>query len=492
MIACLKKIPSRRWRLAGLALAGALTLAAPAVAGHAPDSFADLAAAVTPAVVNISASQVDQDKDADAKKLPPGASPDQMFDEFLKRHRHRRGEREGRGSTSLGSGFVIDPSGIVVTNNHVIDGDNDIEVIFTDGAKLKAKVVGVDAKVDIAVLRVNPPKPLAAVKFGDSDKIRVGDWVLAVGNPFALGGSVTAGIISAKGRNIDSGPYDNFLQTDAAINKGNSGGPLFDMAGEVIGVNTAILSPSGGSIGIGFATPSNTAKPVIDQLIAFGETRRGWLGVRIQSVDDAIADSLGLGKARGALIDGVDENGPSTHAGFKPGDVIVSFDGKTIGDARELPKIVALTPVGKEVEIVVIRDGKELTRKVTLGRLEERDAQAAKAAKEPAEKPAPNQEKTHVLGMDVMALTDELRAKFRIRDSVRTGVAVVAVDSDSPAAEQHVAPGDVILEINRRPMNAPRDVASEAAILKAQGRKTALLLMVNAQGQARFLALPLN
>ena len=327
-------------------------------------------------MVNISATQVDEEKGDDARKLPPGASPDQMFDEFMKRHRHRHGERDGRGSTSLGSGFVIDPSGIVVTNNHVIDGANDIEVIFTDGTKLKAKVVGVDAKVDLAVLRVKPAKPLAAVKFGDSDKIRVGDWVLAVGNPFALGGSVTAGIISAKGRNIDSGPYDNFLQTDAAINKGNSGGPLFDMSGEVVGVNTAILSPSGGSIGIGFATPSNTAKPVIDQLIAFGETRRGWLGVRIQNVDDSHRRQPRPGKARGALIDGIDENGPSAHAGFKPGDVIVSFDGKAVDDARELPKIVALTPVGKQVDVVVIRDGKELTRKVALGRLEEHDAKA--------------------------------------------------------------------------------------------------------------------
>jgi serine protease Do len=492
MIVRLKKTPAARQLLAGLAFAGALAFAAPASAGHVPDSFADLAAAVTPAVVNISASQVDEESDAAARKAPPGASPDQMFDEFMKRHRHRRGERDGRGSSSLGSGFVIDPSGVVITNNHVIDGDNDIEVSFTDGTKLKAKVVGVDAKVDIAVLRVNPPKPLAAVKFGDSDKVRVGDWVLAVGNPFALGGSVTAGIISAKGRNIDSGPYDNFLQTDAAINKGNSGGPLFDMAGEVIGVNTAILSPSGGSIGIGFATPSNTAMPVIAQLIKYGETRRGWLGVRIQNVDDAIADSLGIGKARGALIDGVDENGPSAHAGFKPGDVIVSFDGKPIGHARELPKIVALTPVGKDVAIVVIRDGKELTEKVTLGRLEERDAQAAKAAKDLTEKRAPKGDKTHVLGMDVMALTDELRAKFQIRNGVQAGVAVVGVDGDSPAAEQHIAPGDAILEINRRPMTAPQDVAAEAGVLKAQGRKTALLLIANAQGQARFVALPLN
>ncbi len=492
MIARLMRIAAAPRPLAGLAFAGVLASCAPAVAGHAPDSFADLAASVTPAVVNVSATQVEEDKDAAARKLPPGASPDQMLEEFLKRRRGRGREGLPHRSSSLGSGFVIDPSGVIVTNNHVIDGANDIEVIFADGTKLRATIVGVDAKVDIAVLRVKAPKPLPAVKFGDSDKVRVGDWVIAVGDPFALGSSVTAGIISAKGRNIDSGPYDNFLQTDAAINKGNSGGPLFDMAGEVIGVNTAILSPSGGSIGIGFAAPSNTATPVIDQLIKYGETRRGWLGMRIQNVDDAIAESLGLGKARGALIDGIDENGPSAHAGFKPGDVIVSFDGKAIGAARELPKIVALTPVGKEVEVVVIRDGKELTRKVTLGRLEEHDAQAAKAGKETAERQAPPEDKTHVLGMDVMALNDALRSKFRIGGSVKTGVAVVGVDGGSTAAEQHIAPGDVILEINRNPAGAPQDLAAAVKVLKAEGRKTALLLIVNAQRQARFVALPLN
>jgi serine protease Do len=491
------KSPDRRRLFAQLAFAGALAFAAPAAAGHAPESFADLAEAVTPAVVNISATQVEEDKDA-ARKLPPGASPDQMLEEFLKRRRGRGGQGLPHRSTSLGSGFVIDPSGVVVTNNHVIDGANDIEVIFADGTKLRATIVGVDAKVDVAVLRVKAEKSLPTVKFGDSDKVRVGDWVIAVGDPFALGSSVTAGIISAKGRNIESGPYDNFLQTDAAINKGNSGGPLFDMAGEVVGVNTAILSPSGGSIGIGFATPSNTAAPVIDQLIKYGETRRGWLGMRIQNVDDALAESLGIGKARGALIDGIDESGPSAHAGFKPGDVVVTFDGKAIGDARELPKIVALTPVGKEVEVVVIRDGKELTRKVTLGRLEERDAQAAKAGKGPAEpqappeRRAPPENRTHALGMDVMALTDALRSKFHVGDSVRTGVVVVGVDGESAAAEQHIAPGDVILEINRRPAGAPQDLAAEAKALKEQGRKTALLLIVGAQSRVRFVALPLN
>ena len=485
---------SARRLLAGLAFAGALAVLPPAPvrAAPAPDSFADLAQTVTPAVVNISATQVVDEKALDMPKLPPGSPLDDMFEEYLKRRRQQNSEGHSHRSSSLGSGFVIDPSGIVVTNNHVIDGANEVEVIFTDGTKLRAEIIGKDAKVDLAVLRVTPATPLTAVKFGDSDKSRVGDWVIAVGNPFALGGTVTAGIISAKGRNIDSGPYDNYLQTDAAINKGNSGGPLFNMAGDVIGVNTAILSPSGGSIGIGFATPANTAQPVIEQLIKFGETRRGWLGVRIQNVDDAIADSLGLGKARGALIAGIDEKGPSAGAGFKPGDVIVTFDGKPVADARELPKIVATTTVGKEVDVVIIRDGKEQTRKVTLGRLEESEAKAKKDKPELAEKPAPHEEKTHVMGMDVAALSAELRAKLQIKDSVKTGVAIVKVDSDTPAAEQHLLPGDVILEVNRQPVNAPDEILAQMKTLKADGRKSALLLIATAQGQARFVALALD
>ena len=485
---------SARRLLAGLAFAGALAVLPPAPvrAAPAPDSFADLAQTVTPAVVNISATQVVDEKALDMPKLPPGSPLDDMFEEYLKRRRQQNSEGHSHRSSSLGSGFVIDPSGIVVTNNHVIDGANEVEVIFTDGTKLRAEIIGKDAKVDLAVLRVTPATPLTAVKFGDSDKSRVGDWVIAVGNPFALGGTVTAGIISAKGRNIDSGPYDNYLQTDAAINKGNSGGPLFNMAGDVIGVNTAILSPSGGSIGIGFATPANTAQPVIEQLIKFGETRRGWLGVRIQNVDDAIADSLGLGNARGALIAGIDEKGPSAGAGFKPGDVIVTFDGKPVADARELPKIVATTTVGKEVDVVIIRDGKEQTRKVTLGRLEESEAKAKKDKPELAEKPAPHEEKTHVMGMDVAALSAELRAKLQIKDSVKTGVAIVKVDSDTPAAEQHLLPGDVILEVNRQPVNAPDEILAQMKTLKADGRKSALLLIATAQGQARFVALALD
>ncbi len=320
----------------------------------------------------------------------------------------------------------------------------------------------------------------------------MGDWVLAVGNPFALGGTVTAGIISATRRNIESGPYDNYIQTDAAINKGNSGGPLFDLDGEVIGINTAILSPSGGSIGIGFATPSNTAGPVIEQLIKFGETRRGWLGVRIQNVDDSIAESLGIGKARGALVSGVDEKGPSAGAGFKPGDVIISFDGKPVANARELPKIVAQTTVGKQVDVVVIRDGKEQTKKVTLGRLEDGEAKTAREKPAVAEKPAEPAVKLHVFGLDLSPLDETVRGKFQIKDSVKAGVAIVKVDPESNAAEQHLAPGDVIVEVNRQPVASPEEVDKQAKALKAEGRKSALLLVANAQGQARFVALSLN
>jgi len=477
------------WR--GVFFAGALVLcASPALARGAPDNLADLADKVTPAVVNISATQVQEDKKADMSKLPPGSQLDDMFEEFLKRHRQQGGEGKSRRSSSLGSGFIIDPSGIVITNNHVIDGANEIEVILTDGTKLKAEIIGKDAKVDLAVLRVKPAKPLPSVKFGDSDKTRVGDWVIAVGNPFALGGTVTAGIISAKGRNIDSGPYDNYLQTDASINKGNSGGPLFNLDGEVIGINTAILSPSGGSIGIGFATPSDTAEPVIRQLMKFGETRRGWLGVRIQNVDDQIAESLGLGKARGALVSGVDEKGPSAGAGFKPGDVIVSFDGKPVANAHDLPKIVAQTEVAKEVDVVVIRDGKELTRKVTLGRLEDNEAKTPAAKPVLAEKSPEPAQKLHAMGVELAPLDADTREKYKIKDSVRSGVVIGKVDPESPAAEQHLAPGDVIVEINRQPVASPEDFVKQSKALKAEGRKTALLLIAGAQGQARFIALP--
>ncbi len=468
----------------------ALAPASPAFAQARPTNLADLAEQVDDAVVNISATQTIEEKGGSAiPDLPKGTPFDEMFEEFFKNHGgvpHPRAQR----AQSLGSGFVIDPSGIVITNNHVIGDANDIVVIFTDGRKLKAKVIGKDSKVDVAVLKVESDKPLKSVKFGDSDKARVGDGVMAVGNPFGLGETVTAGIISARNRNIDSGPYDDFLQTDASINKGNSGGPLFNMQGEVIGINTAILSPSGGSIGIGFATPSDTVQPVIAQLEQFHETRRGWLGVRIQPVDDTIAESLGLGAARGALIAGVEDKGPSKPAGLKAGDVIVKFDGKDIKESRDLPRIVASTPVGKTVDVVVVRNGQEVTKSVTLGRLEDGE----KTAEIPSEDDSAGLESPvqKALGMEFSGITDDARKTFKIKDSVK-GVIVTSVEPGSPAADRGLRPGDVIEEVNHQAVEKPGDLAKAIdAAKKDNAKKPALLLVANGEGVARFVAIPLE
>jgi len=481
-----------------LSIAGSVALIPGQALARGPESLSELADSVSDAVVNISATQTIEEKRAgNVPDLGPGTPFEDLFEEFFRRHQQGGGDRQEqkrreRKSNSLGSGFVIDPSGIVITNNHVIAEANEVTVIFSDGQKLKAEVVGKDEKIDVAVLRVKPDKPLKAVKFGDSDKMRVGDWVVAVGNPFGLGGTVTSGIISARHRNIDSGPYDNYFQTDAAINKGNSGGPLFNMAGEVIGVNTAILSPSGGSIGIGFATPAATVLPVIDQLQKYGETRRGWLGVRIQNIDDNIAESLNLGKLRGALVAGTDDKGPAKAAGIKTGDVIVKFDGVDIKESRDLPKIVAAAPVGKEVEIVVLRQGKQVAKTIKLGRLEDNEKQAALGAKRgdsgmkgalsPVEK---------ALGMEFSNLTEELRQKYSIKGSVASGVVITNVDPDSNAAEKHLQPGDVLVEINQEPVKEPSEIAKKIEALKSGGKKSALLLVANGQGEVRFVALGL-
>ena len=465
------------------------------------DSLADLAASVTDAVVNISASQIVEQKQAGAMpKLPPGTPFDDLFEEFFKRQLQRRGGPGGdngggedlphsRRSNSLGSGFIIDPSGIVITNNHVIEGANDVTVILTDGTKLKAEILGKDTKIDVAVLKVKSDRPLKAVRFGDSDKMRVGDPVMAVGNPFGLGGTVTAGIVSARNRNIESGPYDNYIQTDASINKGNSGGPLFDMAGEVIGINTAILSPSGGSIGIGFATPANTVLPIIDQLRQFHEVRRGWLGVRIQNVDEGIAESLGLGAPRGALVAGIDDKGPAKPAGLKAGDVIVKFDGKEVKESRDLPKIVASTPVGKEVQVGIVRDGKDQDLTVKLGRLEDTEKQAS--LEKGQSEDVPKSAAQSALGMELSMLSDDLRKKFAIKDTVK-GVAVTAVDPNSPANDKAIKPGDVVVEINQIAVTDPADVALKIKAIKDSGKKSALLLVSNGQGEVRYVALALD
>src|SRR6201993_2074458 len=382
---------------AGLAILTAAAIAWPVFTAQAqargPEAISDVAEQVIDSVVNVSTKQsVDMSGNA-MPQLPPGSPFEEFFEEFFKNKRGQGGAQNGQNGqnaptprrvNSLGSGFIIDPSGLIVTNNHVIAEADEVNVILNDGTTRKATIVGRDTKTDLALLKVNSDKPLKAVKFGDSDKLRLGEWVIAIGNPFSLGGTVTAGIVSARNRDIQSGPYDNYIQTDAAINRGNSGGPLFNLDGDVIGINTAIISPSGGSIGIGFAVPSKTALPVIDQLREYRETRRGWLGVRIQQVNDEIAESLGMKQAHGALVAGVDEKGPAKPGGIEPGDVIIKFDGHDIKEMRDLPRVVADTPVGKDVEVVLIRKGKEETHKVKIGRLQDGEKAAAADTKKEA------------------------------------------------------------------------------------------------------------
>ena len=477
---------------AALVLTGAPQLALAQSRG--PEIIADVAAQVIDSVVNISATTTTNDqRTVPMPQLPPGSPFQDFFDEFFK-NGPGGGDAPGpqgrpqRKSNSLGSGFVIDASGIVVTNAHVIGEANDVTVIFSDGRKLKADIVGKDTKVDLAVLRVKPDKPLKAVKFGDSEKTRIGQWVMAIGNPFGLGGSVSAGIISARNRDISDQSYGQYIQTDAAINKGNSGGPLFDMNGDVIGINTAILSPSGGSIGIGFAVPSSMAKPVIDQLTQFGETRRGWLGVRIQNVDESIAESLGLKEPKGALVAGVDDKGPAKPAGIEAGDVILKFDGKDVKDSKELPRIVGQTMVGKDVDVLILRKGKEITKQVKLGRLEEGE----KIAKANATQGEP--EKSVVkkaLGLDLSPITDEAKKRFAIKDSVK-GVLVSRVDPNSPAADKRIQPGDVIVEVQQEQVTTPDAVTNRVAALKKEGKKSVLFLIANGQGDVRFVALSME
>ena len=474
----------------------AAILFAPPTVSHAargPDSIADVAEKVIDAVVNISTSQKVEARNSPMPQLPNDPQLDELFRDFF----NRRGapgdpqnrERSPRRVNSLGSGFIIDPSGIVVTNNHVISEADEITVILNDGTRLKAELIGKDQKTDLALLRVKPDKPLKAVKFGELEKLRLGEWVIAIGNPFSLGGSVTAGIVSARNRDINSGPYDNYIQTDASINRGNSGGPLFNLDGEVVGINTAIISPSGGSIGIGFAVPAKTAVPVIDQLRQFGETRRGWLGVRIQQVTDEIAESLNIKPPRGALVAGVDDKGPAKPSGIEPGDVIVKFDGKEIKEMRDLPRVVADTPVGKQTPVVVIRKGKEETKTVTLGRLEDGEKVAAA---EPKNGGVPDQNVVKkTLGIELANMSSDLRKRYNIKDTVN-GVVITAIDASSPAADKRLSPGDVIIEIAQEAITNTDDFQAKVDKLKKDGRRSALLLIAGADGELRFVALSLQ
>lgn len=480
-------------RRCGIAvLAVTLVWSTAAFARSAPDSFADLAQRLTPAVVNISTTQKVSGRRGEVPlpQFPPGSPFEDFFKDFFERQRpgdNGEGDkRPTRRISSLGSGFVVDPSGIVITNNHVIADADEITVIFSDDTRLKAEVLGRDPKTDLAVLRVEPEKDLTFVKLGDSDESRVGDWVMAIGNPFGLGGSVTAGIISARSRNINAGPYDDFIQTDASINRGNSGGPLFNMDGEVIGVNTAIFSPSGGSVGIGFAIAANLAKPVIEQLREYGKARRGWLGVRIQPVTEEIAESLALDEPRGALVASVFDPGPAAVAGFEAGDIILKFDGKDVPRVRALPRIVAETSIGKAVGVEVWRKGEMITLSVKIGELKE-DEVAALTSGDSGESSSTDVE---ALGMTLSSITNDLRERFEIDGEVK-GVVITEVNDGSAAAEKGIRAGDIIVEVAQEEVTSPTQVVEKVTQAKDSNRKSVLLL-VQRSDDLRFVALRLE
>ena len=476
-------------RVVALAAAVSLTLGAmsDAFARTAPESFADLAAGLLPKVVNISTTQTVEGRGFEMPQLPPGSPFEDFFKEFFDRNQGQGQQPRSRRATSLGSGFVVDEAGYIATNNHVIQDADEITVIFHDGTRLKAEVVGRDAKTDLAVLKVTPSGKLAPTKFGNSDKSRVGDWVIAIGNPFGLGGTVTAGIVSARGRDINSGPYDDFIQTDASINRGNSGGPLFNLDGEVVGINTAIFSPTGGSVGIGFAIPAATAEPVIRQLIKGGQVKRGWLGVHIQGVTDEIAETLGLKQATGALVASVIKGGPAEKAKIQPGDVVLKFDGRDVSEMRRLPRIVADTEVGKKVPVVVWREGKEVRLDATVGQLEEETKVAARAGSgKGGEGRSGDGLSLDDVGLTVAESSPRVRERLKIEKDVK-GVIVTGVIDGGPAAEKGIRPGDVIVEVSQQEVSKPADVAAKIQEAKKAGRKSVLLL-VEGQGGLRFVA----
>ena len=477
---------------------GAAVLDAPqAWSRSAPESFADLAEKLTPAVVSITTEEFVTDFGGPEIPQFPEGSP---FEEFFKDFFERYGDDGGsdglapeRRATSLGSGFIIDPSGYVVTNNHVIAEADAIIVRLDDDTEYEAQVVGVDPKTDLALLKIEPEIDLPFVTLGDSDVVRVGEWVLAIGNPFGFGSSVTAGIISARQRDISAGPYDEFLQTDAPINRGNSGGPLFNMDGEVIGVNTAIFSPSGGSVGIGFAVPSSLVQQVVAQLKEFGRTRRGWLGVRIQSVTPEIAEGLGLETAHGALVASVTPDGPAAAAGLENGDVIVLFDGEPIDDMRELPRVVADTDVGKAVEVVVIRRGEQMEFSIELGELEVFEDHLADAVngEQPAEQPSKSTAPTDVLGMVLQEVTPELAQRYEL-PSDNEGLVVTNVARGGPAARADIQEGDLILEVGQEQVETVMDVVDQVDGAKERSSKAVVMRVIRNGEDPHYLAVELE
>ena len=472
-----------------------LCLALPATAQvtprpNAPASFAQLTARLLPTVVNISTSQTLKPSQArnDLPKLPEDSPLNELFKNFL-------GPRGGqpRHVTSLGSGFIIDPSGYIVTNNHVIENGESITVILSDETSLPARLVGRDPQTDLALLKVNPAKPLPTARLGDSDKAQIGDWVIAIGDPFGIGSTVTAGIVSARNRNINAGPYDDFIQTDAPINRGNSGGPLFDMDGNVIGINSAIFSPTGGSVGIGFSIPSNLAREVIQQLRQYGQARRGWIGVRIQAVTAELAEAMSLPSRQGALISDVTAAGPAAKAGLRNGDLVVSFDGKQVPDNRALPRIVANTPIGKTVNVDVLRGGRKASYRLQVARLAE-DKPVDRAGKPPVPAQRP-QSRLGQMGLTVATLDDAARGRFRLGGNVQ-GVVVTAVAPGSRAGEKNLRPGDVIVEVQSQKVKTPDDVNKAIEAAAAAKKPVALFLISRRSGEGNsevtYVGLRLN